>query len=124
MAVVVTKAQDSACLSELVPCLQFINSNKTPSSSCCEPLKSLIKSNSQCLCSLLGNDSAARQTGVNMTRAQLLPTRCGDKATAASCKRSSSKGKTTTTASSAEMFQILKAVRVVFLSLLFQCIWV
>ncbi|KAH7685899.1 Plant non-specific lipid-transfer protein/Par allergen protein [Dioscorea alata] len=121
---VVTKAQDSACLSELVPCLQFINSNKTPSSSCCQPLKSLIKSNPQCLCSLLGNDSATRQAGVNMTRAQLLPARCGDKVSAASCKKSSSKGKTTAASSSAEKLLVIKAMRVGLLSLWFQSMWV
>ncbi|ONK72874.1 uncharacterized protein A4U43_C04F24300 [Asparagus officinalis] len=70
-----SRAQDSACLNELVPCLQYIKSKKTPSRDCCDPLKSLIKSDPGCLCSMLGGSSATKQAKVNMTEAMFLPVR-------------------------------------------------
>lgn len=88
-----SRAQDSSCLNELVPCLQYINSKNTPSSSCCDPLKSLIRSDPQCLCSMLGSSSATKQAGVNATQAQLLPARCGEKVTASMCSRLSRRSK-------------------------------
>ncbi|PKU86986.1 Lipid transfer-like protein VAS [Dendrobium catenatum] len=83
----VAQAQDSSCLSQIVPCLQFINSNKTPSSRCCNPLQSLIRSDAQCLCSLLGSSSSkTNQAGVNMSQAHLLLARCGEKVNIGPCK--------------------------------------
>ncbi|CAA6656474.1 unnamed protein product [Spirodela intermedia] len=84
-AVAETAAQDTSCLTQLVPCLNFTSSKSTPPSSCCEPLKSLIRTNPQCLCSILQDDSLKKQSGVNATEAQGLPSRCGLNATAAAC---------------------------------------
>lgn len=82
----VSRAQDSACLNQLVPCLEYTNSKKTPSISCCNPLKYLIKSDPRCLCSMLGGNPSTWQAWVNMTVAQLLPARCGEKLNAGFCK--------------------------------------
>ncbi|XP_020261793.1 lipid transfer-like protein VAS [Asparagus officinalis] len=90
-----SRAQDSACLNELVPCLQYIKSKKTPSRDCCDPLKSLIKSDPGCLCSMLGGSSATKQAKVNMTEAMFLPVRCGEHVSASMCSkvsRSKNKG--------------------------------
>lgn len=77
----------TACLNQLVPCLQCINSTRTPSSSCCTLLRSLIDSDPGCLCSLLGSITLTKQAGVNVNQAIQLPKRCGEKATASLCKR-------------------------------------
>ena len=45
-------AQDTSCLNQLVPCLKYLNGTREPPESCCKPLKSVIKSNPKCLCSL------------------------------------------------------------------------
>ncbi|KAG5079309.1 hypothetical protein JHK86_003374 [Glycine max] len=45
-------AQDSSCLNKLSPCLNYLNGTEDPPDSCCEPLKSVIESDAECLCSL------------------------------------------------------------------------
>ncbi|KAG5051031.1 hypothetical protein JHK87_003229 [Glycine soja] len=46
-------AQDSSCLNKLSPCLNYLNGTEDPPDSCCEPLKSVIESDAECLCSLV-----------------------------------------------------------------------
>ncbi|CAN6461982.1 unnamed protein product [Victoria cruziana] len=77
-------AQDTSCLSKLASCLQYLNSTGTPSSSCCEPLKTVIHSEPVCLCSLL-NSPIAGQAGINVTQAAQLPRRCGENVSASAC---------------------------------------
>ncbi|XP_058085360.1 non-specific lipid transfer protein GPI-anchored 30-like [Magnolia sinica] len=86
-----SQAQDTSCLTQLVPCLGYLNSTSTtPSSSCCDPLKSVIKSNPQCLCSMITSNAGGMQGGaINMTQALLLPARCGENVNAASCNTGS-----------------------------------
>ncbi|KAL5122770.1 Lipid transfer-like protein VAS [Glycine soja] len=45
-------AQDSSCLNKLSPCLNYLNGTEDPPDSCCEPLKSVIESDAECLCNL------------------------------------------------------------------------
>lgn len=85
----VSKGQDTACLNQLVPCLQYINSSHIPSSSCCTPLRSLINSDPGCLCSLLSGTTVTKQAGANANQALQLPKRCGEKVNAGLCKRKS-----------------------------------
>nr|KAJ0226676.1 hypothetical protein LSAT_V11C100034050 [Lactuca sativa] len=50
-----------------------------PPDSCCDPLKSVIKSNPECLCSIISNQGTknVEHAGINVTKAQELPARCG-----------------------------------------------
>ncbi|CBI21249.3 hypothetical protein VitviT2T_022108 [Vitis vinifera] len=80
-------AQDSSCLNELAPCLNYLNGTRDPPDSCCDPLKSVIKSKPECLCSMISTKgtSQARQAGINVTEAQQLPGRCGQHVNPLSC---------------------------------------
>nr|CAD1844590.1 unnamed protein product [Ananas comosus var. bracteatus] len=117
----VSGAQDSACLNQLVPCLQYINSKQTPSSSCCSPLKSLITSDPQCLCSMLTSNSATQQAGVNVTQALLLPARCGERVNAGLC--TSSQKKRNAVSSSAGELIFANAAMVAVLLFIVQSLW-
>lgn len=72
-------AQDTSCLNQLAPCLNYLNGTRDPPDTCCDPLKSVIKSSPECLCSLISNkrSSEAQQAGVDVNEAQQLPGRCG-----------------------------------------------
>ena len=80
-------AQDSSCLNELAPCLNYLNGGQDPPDSCCDPLKSVIKSNPECLCSMISTrgTNQARQAGINVTEAQQLPGKCGQHVNPLSC---------------------------------------
>lgn len=80
-------AQDNSCLNKLSPCLNYLNGTKNPPDSCCDPLKSLIKSDAACLCSLASNKGTrqAEKAGINVTEAQSLPGRCGQHVNPLSC---------------------------------------
>ncbi|KAJ9189796.1 hypothetical protein P3X46_001049 [Hevea brasiliensis] len=72
-------SQDTSCLNQLVPCLNYLNGTKDVPSSCCNPLENVIKSDSECLCNMISNQGSnqAEQAGINVTEAQQLPARCG-----------------------------------------------
>ncbi|KAG5062361.1 hypothetical protein JHK85_003544 [Glycine max] len=53
-------AQDSSCLNKLSPCLNYLNGTEDPPDSCCEPLKSVIESDAECLCNLVSNRGTRR----------------------------------------------------------------
>ncbi|GLT81575.1 hypothetical protein SLE2022_000180 [Rubroshorea leprosula] len=59
--------ETSSYLNQLAPCLNYLNGNEEVADSCCDPLKSVIKSNPECLCSLISNkgSSEAEQAGIN-----------------------------------------------------------
>ncbi|WVZ13573.1 hypothetical protein V8G54_011139 [Vigna mungo] len=80
-------AQDSSCLNKVSPCLRYINGSEEPPDSCCEPLKSVIESDAECLCSLVSNRGTrqAENAGINVTQAQQLPGRCGRHVNPLSC---------------------------------------
>ncbi|KAL4187568.1 hypothetical protein AMTRI_Chr09g39650 [Amborella trichopoda] len=79
-------AQSTSCLNQLLPCLSYLNSTTTPPSTCCEPLKSIINSDPQCLCSMLKSG----MSGIDMTQAAQLPSKCGVNVNAATCDVASS----------------------------------
>ncbi|KAF8390771.1 hypothetical protein HHK36_025299 [Tetracentron sinense] len=91
------QAQDTSCLNQLLPCLNYLNGTNDPPSSCCDPLKSVIKSNPQCLCSMISSNStnAAEQAGINVTEAQQLPGKCGESVNPLACLASSPNTKNT-----------------------------
>ncbi|KAK7380693.1 hypothetical protein VNO78_33208 [Psophocarpus tetragonolobus] len=84
-------AQDSSCLGKLSPCLNYLNGTENPPESCCEPLKSVIESDAECICSLASNRGTrqAEEAGINITQAQQLPGRCGQRVNPLSCLTSS-----------------------------------
>ncbi|OVA17337.1 Bifunctional inhibitor/plant lipid transfer protein/seed storage helical domain [Macleaya cordata] len=80
---------DTSCVTDLVPCLNYLinsrmgsssrdnydNDDNDPPRSCCDPLKLVIKSNPECLCTMITNEASlvAGLAGINGTEAQLLP---------------------------------------------------
>ncbi|XP_027191986.1 non-specific lipid transfer protein GPI-anchored 30 [Cicer arietinum] len=80
-------AQDNSCLNKLAPCLNYLNGTQDPPDSCCDPLKSMIKSDATCLCSLASNKGTrqAEQAGINVNDSQNLPGRCGQHVNPLSC---------------------------------------
>lgn len=76
-----------SCLNNLGPCLNYLNGTQDPPDICCEPLKEIIKSDSECLCSLMSSQGAiqAQLLGINVTEAQELPGRCGQRVNPLAC---------------------------------------
>ncbi|XP_021895759.1 lipid transfer-like protein VAS [Carica papaya] len=74
-----TLAQDSACLNQLLPCLNHLQGSQDVPDSCCDPLKSIIKHNPECFCYMVSNQGSnqVEQAGINISEAQQLPARCG-----------------------------------------------
>lgn len=72
--------QQRRCFNQLRFCLNYLNnSSSQPSDNCCQPLDYVIRSVPECMCTLLssvGGDLAQR-LGINISRAQTLPSRCG-----------------------------------------------
>ncbi|KAI7742838.1 hypothetical protein M8C21_010651 [Ambrosia artemisiifolia] len=71
----------SGCTSVLIgmaPCLNYVTgSSKTPSSSCCSSLASVVKSQPQCLCTALdGSTLASLGININKSTALGLPRAC------------------------------------------------
>ncbi|XP_031382955.1 lipid transfer-like protein VAS isoform X2 [Punica granatum] len=86
------KAQVSqSCLNNLGPCLNYLNWTNPPDI-CCEALKELIKMDSECLCGMISNQGAmqAQFMGINVTQAQELPGRCGQRVNPLACLTTSS----------------------------------
>ncbi|KAL2526260.1 Lipid transfer-like protein VAS [Abeliophyllum distichum] len=74
------QVQQQECMNQLQPCLNYLNGNQNPPDSCCNPLRHVIKSMPECLCSLITIKGAnqAERAGINVTEAQTLPGRCGE----------------------------------------------
>ncbi|CAN1270992.1 Non-specific lipid transfer protein GPI-anchored 5 [Linum perenne] len=74
-------AQSGGCTSALIsltPCLSYVSGNaSTPSSSCCSQLASVVSSQPQCLCQLVGGGGGSSLgITINQTRALELPDAC------------------------------------------------
>ncbi|PSS18260.1 Lipid transfer-like protein [Actinidia chinensis var. chinensis] len=78
---------DTSCVNRLLPCLNYLNGTHDPPNSCCDPLKSVIKSNPECLCSMISikGTKQAEEAGINVTEAQQLPGRCGQHVNPIAC---------------------------------------
>ncbi|KAH7851004.1 hypothetical protein Vadar_005863 [Vaccinium darrowii] len=120
----------SSCLNQLVPCLNYLDSgtNGDPPNSCCGPLKWVIKSSPECLCSMITTKgaNAAEKAGINITRAQELPGRCGKDVNPISCITGagspSSKNSISNSASFPFRFQSI-SMAATTLSLIFQAVY-
>ncbi|KAG5535115.1 hypothetical protein RHGRI_023035 [Rhododendron griersonianum] len=70
----------SSCTSELISmslCLNYITGNSSePSSSCCQQLASVVKSQLQCLCAALNGGESSMGINVNQTQALALHAAC------------------------------------------------
>ncbi|KAL4378363.1 hypothetical protein GQ457_02G021670 [Hibiscus cannabinus] len=90
--------QSSSCLNQLAPCLNYLNGNEDADvpDSCCDPLKYVIKSKPECLCSMISNRGSreAERAGINVTQAQQLPGRCGQHVNPIACLSGSTNSKT------------------------------
>ncbi|CAI9088187.1 OLC1v1022446C1 [Oldenlandia corymbosa var. corymbosa] len=75
------------CVQQLQPCLEYLDGNRDPPNSCCDPLRYVIKSEPECLCSMISIRGAnqAERAGINLTNAQQLPARCGERINPLGC---------------------------------------
>ncbi|CAN6865210.1 unnamed protein product [Brassica oleracea var. botrytis] len=75
-----TRGHSVSCLNQLAPCLNYLSGTKEMPQVCCNPLKSVIKNNPECLCRMISNrgNSQAEQADINVNDAQMLPARCGE----------------------------------------------
>jgi len=73
-------AAQSSCTNVLVslsPCLNYITGNSsTPSSGCCSQLATVVRSQPQCLCQVLGGGGSTLGININRTQALALPGAC------------------------------------------------
>ncbi|XP_010250463.1 PREDICTED: lipid transfer-like protein VAS [Nelumbo nucifera] len=119
------EAQDetSSCLNQLVPCLTYLNgTNIDPPSSCCDPLKSVIESNPECLCGLASakGSTMAQQAGINITEAQQLPAKCGQSVNPISCLTDANKN-TVPSSASGSGFSFVSIILAATLGMTVQC---
>ncbi|XP_043716270.1 non-specific lipid transfer protein GPI-anchored 30 [Telopea speciosissima] len=126
------EAQDTSCLNQLVPCLNYLQRqggsvDSNPPKSCCDPLKSVIDSNPECLCTMITNraTNAAEQAGINVTKAQDLPDKCGQTVNPIACLTNTGSSPNTGRAesNSASDFSFMGIVMVSILSVSFQILW-
>ncbi|CAN8299707.1 unnamed protein product [Cochlearia groenlandica] len=85
--VIHTNGQSVACLNQLGPCLNYLNGTKEVPQDCCNPLKSVIRNNPECLCRMISNrgSSKAEEAGIDVNDAQMLPARCGEHVNPIAC---------------------------------------
>ncbi|XP_058085478.1 non-specific lipid transfer protein GPI-anchored 5-like [Magnolia sinica] len=73
-------AGQSSCTTTVIslsPCLNYVTGNSsTPSTSCCTQLASVVKSQPQCLCTVLNGGGSSLGITINETQALALPGAC------------------------------------------------
>ncbi|KAI3752842.1 hypothetical protein L2E82_24880 [Cichorium intybus] len=78
-------ADCSTVILNMADCLSYVTAGSTvkkPEGTCCSGLKSVLKTNAECLCEAFKN-SAQLGVSLNVTKALALPTACDMKATSA-----------------------------------------
>ncbi|CAK9166186.1 unnamed protein product [Ilex paraguariensis] len=126
-------AQDRTCLNQLLPCLNYLNGSsrgrEDPPDSCCDPLKSVIKQKPECLCSMISikGTNEAEQAGINVTKAQELPGRCGQHVNPIGCLRGAvpPNSKNSVPNSASYLFQCSTMIMMAFVttSMIVQVLW-
>ncbi|KAL9671145.1 hypothetical protein QQ045_008711 [Rhodiola kirilowii] len=114
----------TTCITRLVPCLKYLNSSHSdPPRTCCNPLKSVIKSYPECLCALISTrvTNQARQAGINIDRASELPGKCGQHVNPLGCLKTAGNSRSSSSTSATAS---LAANRFVILSLWMAFAWV
>ncbi|XP_019171682.1 PREDICTED: lipid transfer-like protein VAS [Ipomoea nil] len=87
-----SEAQNSQkCINKLMPCMQYLNGSRDPPSSCCDPLKDVIKNMPECLCQMVSvrGSNEAQKAGIDINQAQMLPARCGQRVNYIGCVQGS-----------------------------------
>ncbi|GFP90094.1 lipid transfer-like protein vas [Phtheirospermum japonicum] len=73
--------QQQQCMNELRFCINYLNNDTSqPPDSCCQPLDYVIRSIPECLCNLMsvvGGSLVEQVAGINISKAQTLPSKCG-----------------------------------------------
>lgn len=65
------------CVTNLVGCVDYLNTTTTPPATCCVPLKEAITDQLPCLCNVYNDPAFLKSLGINVTQAIELPARCG-----------------------------------------------
>ncbi|XP_020579825.1 non-specific lipid transfer protein GPI-anchored 2-like [Phalaenopsis equestris] len=67
----------TTALISLAPCLSYISGNSSaPTSSCCSQLATVVQTQAQCLCTVLGGGGGIAGITINQTQALTLPGAC------------------------------------------------
>ncbi|CAH8357266.1 unnamed protein product [Eruca vesicaria subsp. sativa] len=91
-------AHSKPCIQKLVPCQPYLHSViPPPPASCCMPLKEIVETDLNCLCSVFNNVDMLRSLNLTKQNALVLPKACGANADVSQCKAST--GTTTPTTS-------------------------
>lgn len=79
--------QQQQCIDELRFCISYLNDTSQPPHTCCEPLDYIVKSLPQCFCNLVSTLAVdlVKSMGINISRAQTLPERCGQRVNPLEC---------------------------------------
>lgn len=67
------------CLQKLMPCQPFLHS-PSPPATCCVPLKQMIASDADCLCTVFNNADLLKSMNLTQSQAMDLPKNCGAQA--------------------------------------------
>ncbi|KAL1828449.1 hypothetical protein ACET3Z_006861 [Daucus carota] len=84
------------CVTNLVGCVDYLNTTTTPPATCCVPLKEAITDQLPCLCNVYNDPAFLKSLGINVTQAIELPARCGIAFSISECSGSTTPGNPTT----------------------------
>ncbi|KAJ0968572.1 hypothetical protein J5N97_025489 [Dioscorea zingiberensis] len=91
------QTQTPSCVSKLVPCAPYLNSNSTPPpATCCGPLKQAVKDELPCLCSLFTNQDLLKSFNIDINQALQIPKHCNITQDQSICKTSTATGNAST----------------------------
>ncbi|KAL1542552.1 lipid transfer-like protein vas [Salvia divinorum] len=79
--------QQQQCIDELRFCIRYLNDTSQPPHTCCQPLDYIVKSLPQCFCNFMSTLAVdlVKSMGINISRAQTLPERCGQRVNPLEC---------------------------------------
>ncbi|KAK4767487.1 hypothetical protein SAY86_015237 [Trapa natans] len=80
---------DTACLQKLLPCKDYVKLSSPPSS-CCDPLKSLISTDTNCLCKTFNDHDSMKSLGITQDGALALAKTCGANPDVSVCNKTES----------------------------------
>ncbi|OWM82983.1 lipid transfer-like protein VAS [Punica granatum] len=89
---------NTACLQKLLPCKNYVKS-PSPPSSCCDPLKSMISTDTQCLCKVFNDPESLKSLSITQDDALGLAKSCGANPDVSVCKSAEKSGSANATSS-------------------------
>ncbi|GFP85053.1 lipid transfer-like protein vas [Phtheirospermum japonicum] len=75
-----------ACVQKLLPCQAYMKGSEPPSAACCVPLKQILASDRQCLCTVFTDPALLKSLNVTQDDALNLVNSCGAHADSSLCK--------------------------------------